>query len=976
MNTSTVRCFPEAWLRLSVILASWLLVCLPVTAQEAARGALSGRVTQTATRKALESAVVTLVGTDRTTLTDARGEFLLPNLAPGTYTARVTYTGLDDAEKTVSVGAGAATTVDIAMTSEIYVMGQFVVAGEREGSAKAIQDQRLAPNLTTVISADQFGGVADGSIDDALKRLPGITYQQGEFSVRGIPNSLNSLEVNGVRLASASGGTDDPLGEDRSVKTNRIPGDLIEKIEVIKGLTPNRAADSVGGTINLITKSAFTSRGRAVNLQAGFTRVPGLVLTPRTGVAYNASWSDVVGVFGGERNLGVFVSASFNNIDTVLDRPFRANEQLSAFHNSNAAVPSYMTGIRLSSDVENHRRTNAGVKLDYRLFADSVVTLDLAVNRDDRLSFSERERLLTSSDSQIQAEQNGVFVPIAQATKVADRFKYTGVATSLENLRQRYLTDGARASLNGDHRLGDWQAQWRSAYSRDKSRQRDTDPKAGGTLRLDALTNTDFLVDRTDRRFPTFTVIGGGQPMFTDINNVRTTGVNQLRQRNRDSQDEIYSASLDVKRNFAFLRGTYVQAGASWRSQGRVYNDQATRNYRYVGGTDYRIFAGPPASIFHRYSNVNGANATLANLNYLASPANWVITNTNDSLIQSDAQNDGKIQEDVVGVYAMAVTEWRNLNVLAGVRQEITSDKTKGNVTDPRLPIPQRYLGMTERSGDYDNLVPSVHLKYRLRSSLQLRTSYSEGIGRPAFSNLRPRTTIDATNLRISQNNPDLRPQQTQNLDASLEWYFKPAGTLSAAIFRKDIKDYIFSVVSVLGADGGPFGSDYANWQYTRLANSGSARLEGYELNYAQQFTFLPGRLRGLGAFANYTHINSRTTFQDAVQQLANIIPNSCNVGVSYLLHPFSIRVLSYYRDTYPLQFDANPYSRYMREPSREFDVKLAYRLTRNLTLYCDIFNVTEEEPLIFAGPAGNLDRIVYENRRPRRFDFGVRAHW
>ena len=117
MNTSTVRCFPEAWLRLSVILASWLLVCLPVTAQEAARGALSGRVTQTATRKALESAVVTLVGTDRTTLTDARGEFLLPNLAPGTYTARVTYTGLDDAEKTVSVGAGAASTAAASMVS-------------------------------------------------------------------------------------------------------------------------------------------------------------------------------------------------------------------------------------------------------------------------------------------------------------------------------------------------------------------------------------------------------------------------------------------------------------------------------------------------------------------------------------------------------------------------------------------------------------------------------------------------------------------------------------------------------------------------------------------------------------------------------------------------------------------------------------------------------------------------------------------
>jgi TonB-dependent receptor len=984
MNSSLLSCLLRPVARaVATLLFVGFVPALLAAAQGAAPGSLGGRVVQTATRKVLESAVVSVVGSSLTTVTDARGEFFIPNLPPGDYTVRVSYTGLDAAEQSARVTAGRKSEVVVGMTSGIYVMGQFVVAGEREGAAKAIQDQREAPNLASIITADQFGGVADGAIDDALKRLPGLTFQNGDFAIRGIPNQLNAVEINGVRVAAAAGTSDDPLGEERGAKTDRIPGDLIEKIEVTKSSTPNRSADAIGGTINLVTKSAFTSRGRRVNGLAGFSQVTGLVNAARLSKTFNASYSDVVGVFGKKENLGVFVSASYSDIDVQIDRPFRANEQLSTFNTNDPTSPTLLTGVRLSYDVESRLRKNAGFKLDYKLGEQSVVTFDTAFNHDEKRQRSERARLFASTRSvggvtinNILVEEGGRFIDNTLATKVADRMIYTGVATSLENLNDLFKTDGRRFGLRGDHRWSDWQLIWNGSYSNEKTKLREGSPESGGTLRLDAVRTTDFLVDRTDRLYPSFSVYGGAAPILLDITNVRSGPTqSQLRQRDRDNESTLASGAVDLKRNLGVFNNTYVQAGGLWRGEKRTNNDSATRNYAFLG-SDYSRFTGPSANPFNRYQNKYGADSRSATADRTADPAKWALINTADSLTQSDAANDGSVEENIYAGYAMAYTEFGPLGALAGRRQEYTYDDSEGTATDNRLPIPQRYTGRARRSGDYENGFNYLHLRYRVKPNLQARFSYSEGIGRPSFGTLRAKTDYNLASLRITQNNPDLRPQFTANYDATLEWYFKPAGTLSFGVFRKNMRDYIVSTTEVLGANGGPFGSDYAGWTWSHSANGGSARLEGYEFNYAQQFTFLPGFMRSLGAFANFTHINSQATFTGAVQQMANVIPNAANAGFSYLRSPISLRLLGYYRDAFALQYDANTYTRVSRESSLEWDAKLSYKVWKGISVYCDIYNILEEEPLNFAGRVGDMDRIVYVNRRPRRFDFGVRANW
>jgi len=57
----------------------------------------------------------------------------------------------------------------------VYQLGEFVVAGIREGNAQAIALQQQAPNMKTVIATDAYGHIADGNLGEFLKRLAGIS---------------------------------------------------------------------------------------------------------------------------------------------------------------------------------------------------------------------------------------------------------------------------------------------------------------------------------------------------------------------------------------------------------------------------------------------------------------------------------------------------------------------------------------------------------------------------------------------------------------------------------------------------------------------------------------------------------------------------------------------------------------------------------------------------------------------------------
>ena len=116
-------------------------------------------------------------------------------------------------------------------------------------------------------------------------------------------------------------------------------------------------------------------------------------------------------------------------------------------------------------------------------------------------------------------------------------------------------------------------------------------------------------------------------------------------------------------------------------------------------------------------------------------------------------------------------------------------------------------------------------------------------------------------------------------------------------MFLKEIKNFIFTAGGQTvgaGTDNG-FDGRYEGYALTSQRNGGSARIRGRELNYQQQFTFLPGWLKGFGGFANYTRLETKGDYGAAVSrstsEVAGFTPEVVNIGVSYIRQPVSIRL-------------------------------------------------------------------------------------
>jgi hypothetical protein len=170
-----------------MLLCFAVLSALVSRAQTGATGVVTGTVANEATGQFLRNAEVRIEGTNLSALTESDGSFRLSGVPAGAQKLVVSYAGLDAVTRPVTVSAGQPARADFALKSDVYRLSQFVVAGDREGQAKAINDQKNADHMKSVIASDAFGDLIDSNAAELLKSVPGFAMNYAGEDAIGLP---------------------------------------------------------------------------------------------------------------------------------------------------------------------------------------------------------------------------------------------------------------------------------------------------------------------------------------------------------------------------------------------------------------------------------------------------------------------------------------------------------------------------------------------------------------------------------------------------------------------------------------------------------------------------------------------------------------------------------------------------------------------------------------------------------------------
>lgn len=906
--------------RLPLLLALLLAAAPALMAQ--ATGRIVGRVIDAGQGSPIAGVVLEVVGTTVRAQAAIDGRFTLANVPAGSVAVRARYIGYQPkVVEGITVPAGGTATQDIALSTQVVELEELSVqaAAEQGTVARALEEQRYAPNVVNAITAEQIAKSPDSDAGQAVQRVSGVTVQDGKYVfVRGLGERYTTTELNGARVPS-------PEPEKKVVPLDIFPAGLLEGITTSKTFTPDQSGDFSGAVVNLRTRE-FPARR---------------VFTLSTGVAVNdaaTGQSLQKAPTVGQEWLGFAGSAR------------RLPGQLAAAGDLTGSSPAQVNGYIASlRDVWSSRKGNGGPNGSF----------GLSLGGEDPF-FGQRIGYLASFNYGVGQEvRDNEQRALATTGGPINQYRGSTASTSvlwggLVNLSTRIGT-GTKLQFNTTYtRSADNEAKALHGVYEEFSQL--------GEL---ALTRLTF----TERSVRSHQLLGEhlfGQRHFVEWRaNAAST-----RRYEPDRSDLIYTASVTngvvTPREWADIR----------QSATRTFSDIHETNYD-VGGS-YRLSLGSlnsPVNV-----KVGGAYRTtdrdadsraydIRNLNLtsaeLSAPPESVFSETNALagrlLLQPNTNGGQYTAKDHVGAGFLQVDLpiGSRLQAIAGARVErwtldLTTTDFRGN------PAP-----ITRTSTD---VLPALGLNVRVTERQTLRLSATQTLSRPEYRELSPVTSFEILGGLTTLGNPGLKRALIQNYDARWEFYPSSGEILSVGVFAKQFDQPIERViVGTTGASALSF------------VNADKANNYGVELEVRKNLGFLSTALQGLTAFSNTTIMRSRITpGNDSISSLtsserpmvgqAGYVVNA-GLGWTDGSGRWSATALFNVVGRRISEAGQNPLPDTYEEARKVVDVSLQAPLFQDLTLRLDGKNLLNA-PYRFT--QGDVTRLKYYSGRV----FGVGFQW
>jgi len=779
-----------------------------------------------------------------------------------------------------------------------------VVTGQRASIRKAILLQEGADNIVSAVSADDIGSLPDINASEAAARLPGISVQrdQGEgryVTVRGLGADLNAVTINGALVPAPENGR-------RGVSLDVLPTGMVRSLEVTKTLTPDMDANSLGGTVEVKTISAFDSRTPVLNfnLADGYNTLA-KAHSPQAGVL----WADRF--LGG--TVGVAVGAS-------ADRRKLASDDVET---GGGWTNGRLTTLEYRDYKPQRENRAAALNLDWRPGAEGQLYL-----RTFHSSFSDdevRDRLTIGNITGGSAAEGSPFT--ARAERRLRQRKYTRTIDS--------------ALLGGERTFGDWKFSAKGAVS-----EADEDQP-------NALNDVQFRQNGVSGLS-----FGGTElPVLSGTANLYDPSrynLNAITYQSRASRDREKHAQFDVLRRFTLGSAESTLKFGAKTSRRKKTNDTDQWAFTSASATSANWWGAGPATLagFTGADEVdfpqrigtaidpNLVRARTAGLN-AAGAAN----------LSASVTNDWALHENIRAWYVQDATTLGDWHLLAGVRSERTSFDAAGNQISSKNEVTP-----VRREQSYTNFLPNFQVRYNVNADTSVRAAVTRAVVRANFSQLAPGIAY-ASPTEATIGNPDLKPLRSTNYDLGIERVFGADGTLSLYAFKKDIKDFTYQ--TNLAGTGAWTGFTTA----TGYVNGDSASVKGVELNYNQALRFLPGFWSGFIVGANATFTDSESSlarFDKAgggMRSRSVSLPGQSdrivNLMVGYEAGPVSTRIAANMKSRYLLQTGADVLDASQDnwvDSQTQYDFSLRYQLSKRYKLGFEVLNITREKYYVYLG--------------------------
>lgn len=851
------------------------LIAFSVQAQTASNksGGIGGTVTDTS-GAVLQGAKVKIEPSDITVITNEQGAFVVAGLAPGDYTVTVSYLAFKDFTKSVTVSAGQ--TAQVAAAMEVASKNQQVVvtAEASHGEAEALNRQENADNLVQVQPSQVITSLPNANIADAVGRMSGVTLERDEgegkyIQIRGTEPRLTNVTIDGINVPS-------PEGTVRQIKLDTVPADLVDSVEINDTLQANMDGDGIGGSVNLVTKTAGDLPTVSVFSNLGYTPIDnGRKITDENGtVGYR---------FGAAKKLGVLIGGHYDwngrGIDDIEPVP-------DALEQPNGSLTPYYETMDLRQYVYYRTRWGMAGSVDYKFREDSsIYARALYSNFED---YGNKWVYTIADNSGLpQCPQTGLpTTPCLGEPNPAPAPGATNTPSFSSSSRRPEYGIGSFV-VGGRHVFSSRWATWQASVAR--SREFGSAGNPGPDFNYNG-PDSSCLFD------PAATaMVSVNRPQWTP--NCFTEAYNQS---NFSLQNIILSEGKTAQLN---LQGSF-SIGQRYHIGGHLATLEFGAKYRTAHKFDdsYQLAFDPtltlPDTMFlssygnsKYYDGTYGPAGQVTDYNkilayFQQNPGNFTEEAPNpngNTTIGGNPANFDYVEKVPAG-YVMNTIDLGKFRLVAGLRFEGTildtftfqsNTDTSGNTT----------FGFVPSVGSYLKVLPSVSLRYALTQNSAIRLSYSRGLSRPdpqdiaeaaVISNLPPKS--------VSLGNPNLKAETANNYDVLYERYFNQLGAFRAGFFYKQLTDPIVeSLTSQLLSTG-----QFAGFQITQPVNAGSAWVTGFETSFIKNFTSLPGLLSGLGVSANYTRTASQANGLQALGRLDSPAllrqaPNAWNIGPTYM---------------------------------------------------------------------------------------------